>query len=234
MYYTTFNQVSGNFVQRTFFVSCLHGKIGKSFDSGVLSGMLLVDLQKHLIFQLKEAFSRLYWWNNQVILMIFLKKKVYFQYRKHIFGIDNLWSNTRLNFGSTAFYNWLVVDNKLSIHFDEDKAKPFLFSPKDRWKTIAQIDISFKDIKNKQYLKATYLRCVLDKCQTVESMVMQICTKTTSKLKFLYRKNRFLVERRKEAFMQRTYSTTLKYWFKRKSSVTNVIKTNMSHHNMRN
>ena len=46
MYYTTFNQVSGNFVQCTFFFSCLHGKIAKGFDSGVLSGMLLVDLQK--------------------------------------------------------------------------------------------------------------------------------------------------------------------------------------------
>ena len=38
----------------------------------------------------------------------------------------------------------------------------------------------------------TYLGCVLDKCLTGESMAMQVCTKFTSKLKFLYRKSRFL------------------------------------------
>ena len=84
------------------------------------------------------------------------------------------------------------VDNRLSVHFGEDKTKSILFSPKHRSKSIGQIDISYKDIKIKQYSKVTYLGCVLDECLTGESMAMQVCTKVTSKLKFLYRKSRFL------------------------------------------
>ena len=41
------------------------------------------------------------------------------------------------------------VDNKLSVHFGEDKTKSILFSPKHRLKSIGQIDISFKDGKIK-------------------------------------------------------------------------------------
>ena len=51
--------------------------------------------------------------------------------------------------------------------------------------------ITYKDVKIKQYSKVTYLGCVLDECLTGGSMAMQVCTKVTSKLNFLYRKNRF-------------------------------------------
>ena len=85
-----------------------------------------------------------------------------------------------------------VADNRLSVHFGEDETKSILFSPKHRSKSIGQIDISYKDIKIKQYSKVTYLGCVLDECLTGESMAMQVCKEVTSKLKFLYRKNRFL------------------------------------------
>ena len=87
--------------------------------------------------------------------------------------------------------DWFV-DNRLSVHFGEDKTKFILFSSKHRSKSMGQIDISYKDVKIKQYSKVTYLGCVLDECLTGESMAMQVCTKVTSKLKFLYRKNRFL------------------------------------------
>ena len=87
--------------------------------------------------------------------------------------------------------DWFV-DNKLSVHFGEDKTKSILFSPKHRSKSIGQKDISYEDVKIKQYSKMTYLGCVLDDCLTGESMAMQVCTKVTSKLKFLYRKNMFL------------------------------------------
>ena len=49
---------------------------------------------------------------------------------------------------------------------------------------------------NSIYSKFTYIswfRFVLDESLTRESMVMQVCTKITSELKFLYRKNRFLL-----------------------------------------
>ena len=87
--------------------------------------------------------------------------------------------------------DWFV-DNRLREHFGEDKIKSILFSPKHRSKSIERIDISYKDIKIRKYSKVTYLGCVLGERLTGESMAMQDCTKVTSKLKFLYRKNRFL------------------------------------------
>ena len=96
-----------------------------------------------------------------------------------------------LNRDFSTLVDWFV-DNRLSVHFGEDKTKSILFSPKHRSKSIGQIDISYKDIKIKQYSKVTYLGCVLDECLTGESMAMQVCKEVTSKLKFLYRKNRFL------------------------------------------
>ena len=87
--------------------------------------------------------------------------------------------------------DWFV-DKRLRVRFGEDKIKSILFSPKHRSKSIGRIDISYKDIKIKKYSKVTYLGCVLGERLTGESMAMQDCTKVTSKLKFLYRKNRFL------------------------------------------
>ena len=100
-----------------------------------------------------------------------------------------------LNRDFSTLFDWFL-DNKLNLHFDEDKTKSILFSPKHRLKSIGQIDIFHKDIKIKQYSKVTYLECILDECLTGESMVMQVCTRVTSKQKFLYRKCRF-----KEAFV---------------------------------
>ena len=96
-----------------------------------------------------------------------------------------------LNRDFSTLVDWFV-DNRLSIHFGEDKIKSILFSPKHRSKSLGQIDISYKDVKIKQYSKVTYLGYVLDECLTGVSMAMQVSTKDSSKLKFLYRKNRFL------------------------------------------
>ena len=90
----------------------------------------------------------------------------------------------------TDIFLWFV-GNKLSVHFGEDKTKSILFFPNHRSKSIGQIDISYKVVKVKQYSKVTYLGCVLDECLSGGSMAVQVCTKVISKLKFLYRKNRF-------------------------------------------
>ena len=58
----------------------------------------------------------------------------------------------------------ILINNKLSLHFSEDKAKSFLFSPKHRSKSIGQVDISYKDVRIKEYSKVTYLGSVLDEC----------------------------------------------------------------------
>ena len=70
-----------------------------------------------------------------------------------------------------------VADNRLSVHFGEDETKSILFSPKHRLKSIGQRDISYKDVKIKQYSKVTYLGCVLDECQTGESMACRFAQK---------------------------------------------------------
>ena len=88
-----------------------------------------------------------------------------------------------LNRDFSPLVDWFV-NNKLSVHFGEDKTKSILFSPKHRSKSIGQIDISYKDVKIKQYSKLTYLECVLDECLKGESMAMQVCTKFTSERKF--------------------------------------------------
>ena len=84
--------------------------------------------------------------------------------------------------------DWFV-DNRLSAHFGEDKTKSILFLQ------------NVKDVKIKQYSKVTYLGCVLDECLTGESMAMQVCTKVTSKLKFLYRKKQVPFKRLEEALV---------------------------------
>ena len=53
-----------------------------------------------------------------------------------------------LNRDFSTLADWFV-DNKLSVHFGEDKTKSILFSPKCRSKSIGQIDISYKDVKIK-------------------------------------------------------------------------------------
>ena len=54
-----------------------------------------------------------------------------------------------LNRDFSTLVDWFV-DNRLSVHFGEDKTKSILFTPKHRSKSIGQIDISYKDIKIKQ------------------------------------------------------------------------------------
>ena len=84
------------------------------------------------------------------------------------------------------------VDNKLSIHFSEDKTKSMFFASKRRAKNIRQLNIKYKEINIKQHSEVTYLGCVLDEAMSVEPMASKVINKLNGKLKFLYRQNRFL------------------------------------------
>ena len=84
------------------------------------------------------------------------------------------------------------VDNKLSVHFGEDKTKCILFASKRKIKAVDKLNITYKGIQIKQYSKVTYLGCILDETLSGESMALHVINKVNSKLKFLYRKNRFL------------------------------------------
>ena len=47
-------------------------------------------------------------------------------------------------------------------------------------------------MKIKQYLEVTYLGCILDESLSGESMALNVVSKIKTRLKFLYRKNKFL------------------------------------------
>ena len=90
---------------------------------------------------------------------------------------------------SSNICDWLV-DNKLTIHFGEDKTKSILFSNNNRKRKIRTLDIQYGDVKIKQYSKVTYSGCELD--DSLSGDPMKVMNKINSRLKFLYRKNRYL------------------------------------------
>ena len=57
--------------------------------------------------------------------------------------------------------DWFV-DNKLSIHFGEDKTKSIFFTNQHKIKTIKKLNTKYQDIETKQHLQVTYLGCVMD------------------------------------------------------------------------
>ena len=69
------------------------------------------------------------------------------------------------------------MDNKLSIHFGEDKTKSILFGTKRRLKGLRELDIRCGDVKIKQHPQVTYLGCVLDSSLTGESMALHALSK---------------------------------------------------------
>ena len=83
------------------------------------------------------------------------------------------------------------VDNKLGIHFGIYKTKPILFSIKDKKKKIGTLEIKYGNINIKQYSKVTYLGCELDENLSGEAMALKVINKINSRLRFLYRKNRY-------------------------------------------
>ena len=62
----------------------------------------------------------------------------------------------QLNKDFESICNW-YVDNKLSIHFGEDKTKPILFGTKFKVKKVRKLNIKYGDIQIKQHSKVKYL-----------------------------------------------------------------------------
>ena len=99
--------------------------------------------------------------------------------------------NQQLNKDFHNICNWFV-DNKLSIHFGEDKTKCILFASKHKIKRAGKLEISYNNIEIKQYSALTYLGCILDDTMSDEAMATKTIKKINSRLKFLHRKNEFL------------------------------------------
>ena len=97
----------------------------------------------------------------------------------------------QLNKDFESICDWFV-DNKLSIHFGDDKTKSILFTSKFKIRKVRKLNIKYENIQIKQHSKVKYLGCMLDEAMSGETMVLSVINKINNKLKFLYRKNRFL------------------------------------------
>ena len=100
--------------------------------------------------------------------------------------------DTKLNKNFLSVCNWFV-DNELSIHFGEDKSKCILFVKKKQLKQDNNLNIRYGTVHIKQYHTVTYLGCILDENLSGEPMALQVIKKINTRLQFLYRKNRFLL-----------------------------------------
>ena len=76
-------------------------------------------------------------------------------------GKDVIEIEKQLNRDFTSICEWFV-DNRLSIHFGEDKNKSILFGSKRKIKKVPKLKINYKNIQIKQHSKVTYLGCKLD------------------------------------------------------------------------
>ena len=97
----------------------------------------------------------------------------------------------QLNKNFYSLCDWFV-DNKLSIHFGEDKTKSILFRKTNKHSGNKKLDIRRGDIKIKQHTSVTYLGCILDEDLSGESMATWTLGKINGRLRFLYRKKNFL------------------------------------------
>ena len=88
--------------------------------------------------------------------------------------------------------DWFV-DNKLGIHFGEDKTKSILFSTKNKKKdigTLEILEIKYGNNNIKQYSKVIYLGCEIDENLSGEAMAFKVVNKINGRLRFLYRKKK--------------------------------------------
>ena len=251
-----------------FCLSFLNDKILKGFDQGLITGMILIDLQK--------AFDTI---DHDILLQKlyaigFSKHSVnwfrsYLTNRTYLVNLGNMFSQPacvssgvpqgsilgpllfliyindmaqavkcnlflyandtclifqhkdineiekHLNKDFESICDWFV-DNKLSIHFGDDKTKSILFASKFKIKKVRKLNIKNGNIQINQHSKVKYLGCILDETMSGETMALSVINKINNKLKFLYQKNRFLtptVRRLLNALIQPHFDYTYSAWY---------------------
>ena len=97
----------------------------------------------------------------------------------------------QLNSDFTSLCEWFI-DNKLSVHFGEEKTKSILFGTKRQLKDQRDLNLKYGDIEIKQHSRVTYLGCILDNSLSGEHMAAKVSNTVNNRLKFLYRKQKFL------------------------------------------
>ena len=83
-------------------------------------------------------------------------------------------SNLNRDFESTC--DWFA-DNKLSIHFGDDKTKSILFATKFQIKKVRKLSIKYGDIQIIQHSKVKYLECMLDETMSGGTMAFSVLNK---------------------------------------------------------
>ena len=74
-----------------------------------------------------------------------------------------------------------------------NKTKSILFASKFKRRNIKKLHLKYGNIQLKQHSKNKYLRFLLDKAIFGEAMALNIVNEINNRLKFLYRKNIFLI-----------------------------------------
>ena len=97
----------------------------------------------------------------------------------------------KLNQDFNSLCDWFL-DNKLSIHFGEDKTKTILFSPKNLVKKSDPIVIKRHNVTLTQFPTVEYLGCLLDRTLSGEDMALKVLKKANGKLRYLYRHGKYL------------------------------------------
>ena len=69
------------------------------------------------------------------------------------------------------------LDNKLSIHFGEDKTRFILFGSKCKLRKVGQLNITYQGT-----YQVTYLGCILDETMSGEPMAYKTIKKINSRL----------------------------------------------------
>ena len=102
-------------------------------------------------------------------------------------NVKDIEKHSNEEFANTC--NWFI-DNKLSIHFVQDKTKSILFALKRK---IQNLEIIYNNIRIKQHSRVTYRGCILEKIMSGESMANKVIRKVNARLKLLHRKNNYLI-----------------------------------------
>ena len=105
---------------------------------------------------------------------------------KHVTEIEK-----HLNNDFSNLCEWFL-DNKLSIHFGEDKTKSILFGSKRKLRKVGKLNITYRGIDIKQNSQVTYLGCILDETMSGEPMAYKTIKKINSRVNYLFRKKQFL------------------------------------------
>ena len=80
----------------------------------------------------------------------------------------------QLNVDLSNICDWFV-DNKLSIHFGEDKTKSIiLFATKFKKKNIKKRNTKYGDMQIKQHSKVQYLGCLMDETMSGEAKALNV------------------------------------------------------------